>query len=92
MDIIKERLSREFDIDTIFTIPNVIYLVKLKDLTLERVKTGFNIIELIKSGLYKELLIILKITENLEEDKNLKDEHLVEKYTSVLKDRLIVRS
>jgi translation elongation factor EF-4 len=39
MDIIKERLSREFDIETIFTIPNVIYLVKLKDLTLEKIRT-----------------------------------------------------
>jgi translation elongation factor EF-4 len=30
MDIIKERLRREFDIETIFTTPSVVYLVELK--------------------------------------------------------------
>lgn len=92
MDIIKERLSREFDIETIFTTPNVIYLVKLKDLTLEKVKTGFNVIELVKTWLYKEILNILEITKNSEEDKDLKDENLIEKYTDYLKNRLVVRS
>jgi len=49
MDIIKERISREHDVETIFTIPNVVYLVKLKILTLEKVKHGANIVELIKT-------------------------------------------
>ncbi|MFZ5341467.1 MAG: hypothetical protein ACOZBL_02720 [Patescibacteria group bacterium] len=39
MDIIKERLRREYDMNTIFTIPNVVYLVRLKMFTLEKVKS-----------------------------------------------------
>jgi translation elongation factor EF-4 len=30
MDIVKERLSREYGIDTLFTTPTVAYLVKAK--------------------------------------------------------------
>ena len=33
MDIIKERLSREYDVETLFTTPTVSYLVKAKTLT-----------------------------------------------------------
>lgn len=53
MDIIKERIYREYDVETIFTIPNVVYLVKLKNLTLEEVKTWANVVEVIKSWMYK---------------------------------------
>jgi len=38
MDIVKERLSREFDVETIFTVPNVVYLVKMKYLNYEKIK------------------------------------------------------
>ena len=49
MDIIRERLSREYDIETIFTIPNVAYLMQMKNLNHEKLKTGTNVIELISS-------------------------------------------
>ncbi len=51
MDIIKERLSREYDIETIFTTPTVIYLVKSKNLSIPPIKSQKNIKELRKSGL-----------------------------------------
>lgn len=56
MDIIKERLFREYGLDTIFTIPTVIYLVKSKNLSIPLIKTGMNFKELIQTGLYREIL------------------------------------
>ena len=43
MDIVKERLSREFGIETIFTTPNVVYIVKMKYLNhpLHQLKVSF---------------------------------------------------
>jgi len=38
MDIIKERLEREYDMETIFTTPTVSYLVKSKSLSLDIIK------------------------------------------------------
>jgi len=38
MDIIKERLSREFNMETIFTTPTVIYLVKAKAFNVPKIK------------------------------------------------------
>lgn len=55
MDIIKERILREYGIQTIFTIPNVIYLVKAKQFTLDVIKSGANIIDLIGTWLIKPL-------------------------------------
>lgn len=56
MDIIKERLRREYKLDTIFTIPTVMYLVKSKNLSLPMIKTGNNIKNLISTGLYETIL------------------------------------
>ncbi|GHW02588.1 hypothetical protein AGMMS50249_3740 [candidate division SR1 bacterium] len=56
MDIIKERLRREYKLDTIFTIPTVVYLVKSKNLSIQQIKTGNNIKSLIISGLYDTIL------------------------------------
>jgi translation elongation factor EF-4 len=56
MDIIKERLFREYGLDTIFTIPTVMYLVKSKNLSIPLIKTGMNIKGLIQTGLYQEIL------------------------------------
>lgn len=56
MDIIKERLFREYGLDTIFTIPSVIYLVKSKNLSLPQIKTWANIKALIQTGTYQQLL------------------------------------
>jgi translation elongation factor EF-4 len=56
MDIIKERLFREYGLDTIFTIPTVMYLVKSKNLSIPLIKTGMNIKGLVQTGLYQEIL------------------------------------
>jgi GTP-binding protein LepA len=56
MDIIKERLWREYKLDTIFTIPTVLYLVKSKNLSIPLIKTGNNIKNLIATGLYETVL------------------------------------
>ncbi|MDR0282644.1 MAG: hypothetical protein LBI53_05075 [Candidatus Peribacteria bacterium] len=55
MDIIKERLRREYGIDTIFTIPTVVYLVKSKNLSIPAIKTGNNLKNLISTGLYETI-------------------------------------
>ncbi len=68
MDIVKERLSREFDIETIFTTPNVVYIVKMKYLNYEKIKSWDNIMEFKKSGLWKE---IVKFIHNIKSDKEL---------------------
>lgn len=49
MDIVKERLFREYGMETIFTIPTVVYLVKSKNLSLPQIKSGSNIQSLITS-------------------------------------------
>ncbi len=103
MDIIKERLSREYNLETIFTTPTVVYLVKSKQLNIEIIKSGQNIKELLKTGYfahilkhelpaeeYKELAPLLQDTENdiLSETELL----IKEKYEEILKPRMLVRS
>lgn len=56
MDIVKERLSREYNMETIFTIPTVIYLIKTKNLSLDQIKSWSNITSLLKTWLYKQIL------------------------------------
>lgn len=56
MDIIKERLSREFDLETIFTTPTVRYLVRGKKFTSEKYTIGTNVMELVKSNMYKFII------------------------------------
>ena len=56
MDIIKERIKREYNIETIFTIPNVVYLIKCKNLNYESVKTGTNLLELRDTGLWHHIV------------------------------------
>ena len=56
MDIVKERLSREFWIETIFTTPNVVYIVKMKNLSIPKIKSWDNIMWFKKSALWKELV------------------------------------
>ncbi len=57
MDIVKERLSREYNMETIFTIPTVVYLIKSKNLSLDPIKSWSNISALIKTGMYKHILM-----------------------------------
>jgi len=56
MDIVKERLSREYGIETIFTNPTVIYLIKTKELWLLQIKTWKNIKDLKQSQFDKYIL------------------------------------
>ena len=49
MDIIKERLQREYNMDTIFTTPTVTYLVKTNRGKHPKVLAGENITDLIQS-------------------------------------------
>ncbi|MCF7834574.1 hypothetical protein K9M48_00765 [Candidatus Gracilibacteria bacterium] len=56
MDIIKERLYREYKIETIFTIPTVVYLIKSKNLSILQIKSGNNVETIIKTGFYKQIL------------------------------------
>jgi len=56
MDIIKERISREYGIETIFTTPTVIYLVKSKNLSLTKIKSGQNVKELEESNIDQYIL------------------------------------
>jgi len=56
MDIIKERLEREYDMETIFTTPTVSYLVKSKSLSLDIIKEWKNIADLLETWLRKYVL------------------------------------
>jgi GTP-binding protein LepA len=70
MDIVKERLLREYNIGTIFTTPTVTYLVQVKSKKDPLVSSGQNITDLHASGLYKNILTHLwhkQISENLHE-------------------------
>lgn len=95
MDIIKERLRREYDMNTIFTIPNVVYLVRLKMFTLEKVKSWLNVAELIKSGMYKHILKYEKVFQNSAQELELDsmwESAVFQKYWDVLSKWLLVRS
>ena len=56
MDIVKERLAREYNMDTIFTIPTVVYLIKSKNLSIDTIKTWANTATLLTTGMYKHIL------------------------------------
>ena len=90
MDIIKERLDREYGTQTIFTIPNVVYLVRMKNYKHEAVKTGTNIDDLITSGLRKHVVISETKDKKLETD--LDPSAIREHYHDILREWLIVRS
>ena len=56
MDIVKERLSREYNMETIFTIPTVIYLVKAKNVPSDMIKSWSNVKKILGTGMYKYIL------------------------------------
>ncbi|MFZ2150451.1 MAG: GTP-binding protein [Candidatus Absconditicoccaceae bacterium] len=89
MDIIKERLSREYNIETIFTIPTVVYLVKSKLLTIPQIKSGNNIQNLIKSGFYKHILSYSKLP--IPDPKLLEDQIQASDLDKNIKEELIPR-
>lgn len=104
MDIVKERLSREFGIETIFTTPNVVYIAKLKSLSHEKIKSWQNVPELLSSWLYKYIydyeteLLDIQINNNLTDEDMTNLMNVAEKkeiYTqieTVLSKRVIIRS
>ncbi len=59
MDIVRERLSREFWVETIFTTPTVPYLVKIKNKWSEYIKTWRNVIDLVETWLWSEVFNLL---------------------------------
>ncbi len=75
MDIVKERLSREFQLETIFTTPNVVYIVKLRNLSLDKVKHWDNIVEFKKTWLWKELV---KAQHNIVNEKIIEERFVLE--------------
>ncbi len=83
MDIVKERLSREFDLETIFTVPNVVYLAKMKYLNYDKIKHWDNIMEFKKTWLWKELV---KTHFNIVSDKKIEDNFYIEWNKIVEKD------
>ena len=104
MDIVKERLAREFDIETIFTTPNVVYIAKLKNKQHDKIKSGQNIPEILQSWLYKyiydyeEELLDLQISYDLTDETmanlmniaELKEAYV--KISELLERRVIIRS
>jgi GTP-binding protein LepA len=85
MDIIKERLSREYTIDTIFTTPTVTYLIKAKILKDPRIVAWTNSKELIESGLCEYILTDTK-------RRTMAHEEIAAQYGEELKPRLAVKS
>ncbi len=49
MDIVKERLSREYGMETIFTTPTVTYILKLKYLKHDKIVSEMNVKELVRT-------------------------------------------
>jgi len=95
MDIIKERLSREYNVETIFTIPNVAYLVKLKTFNDDRIVAGSNIIDLVKSWLYVHILTneIGKLSqEDLAFIQHNPDHAIQDRFKDLLRPWLLIRS
>lgn len=92
MDIVKERLFREYWVETIFTTPNVIYLVKLKITNFPKVKSWENVLELVKTWMYKTILEVNWIKFSPEELADMYDIEIINKYNDVLKDWMLVRA
>ena len=92
MDIIKERLSREYGIETLFTTPTVAYLVKAKGFGDERFKSGRNVIEMVVSGLFIHVVNDFASGLSVEQYEDYSDHQLADTYTKELHDRLVVRS
>ena len=95
MDIIKERLSREYDSETIFTTPTVSYIVKVKNFRVDDVSTWRNITILIATGLFKHIISDFTgiLTQEQEEFITTHtNDQIADKYGEQLRPRLAVRS
>lgn len=78
MDIIKERLKREYMVETIFTIPNVIYLLKLKNTNHEKIKSWMNISD-IKNLWLKKIIFQIENLQNENENEKVLQNRIVAK-------------
>jgi len=87
MDIVRERLKREFDMQTIFTIPTVVYLVKSKSTSLDVIKSGKNLQGLIKGDYRQEVVKF----ETGQMPPQLSEDQIRQKYGDILKPWLVVR-
>jgi len=91
MDIVKERLVREYGMETIFTTPTVTYVVKSRDLKHEQILSGKNIKQMIHSGL-REFLP----TETMPPDALIEwkyyEVNYDNEYEKELKPRLVIKS
>ena len=92
MDIVKERLSREYGIDTLFTTPTVAYLVKAKWRQDERFKSGRNVIEMITSTLFIHVLGKFSPWLSIDTYEGQTDHDLANRYEKELHDWIVVRS
>ncbi len=93
MDIIKERISREFNLETIFTTPTVVYLVKSKTPAVDKIKSWANITELAKTWYYRPILLANWISQQeIDKTKDFSVWEILEKYWNMLKLWMIVRA
>jgi len=90
MDIVKERLSREYNMETIFTIPTVVYLIKTKNLSLDPIKSWANITSLFKTWLYKQILGLTTTDEDVDTRKTELTPWLVVKSWSDMIDQWLI--
>lgn len=91
MDIIKERLSREYNIETIFTTPTVAYLVKAKNKSLDIIKSGSTTQVLIKTWYWKTVLELEGELSFLDFE-NLSTDQILDKYSEILNWWILVNS
>ena len=67
MEIIKERLKREYDVETIFTTPSVVYLVQVRSSSLAfQISGGNNVTWLLKWDWWKYILEYLYSSDLLD--------------------------
>lgn len=92
MDIIKERLSREYGIETLFTTPTVAYILKAKWWTDERFKSGRNVIEMVTSGLFIHVVGDFANGLDINQYEGQTDHALAVRYEQDLRPWIVVRS
>ena len=90
MDIVKERLSREYNMETIFTIPTVVYLIKSKNLSWEPIRSWSNITTLLKTWMYKYILGLPTTYEQAEQKREELTPWLVVKSWSDMIDQWLI--
>lgn len=92
MDIIKERLRREYNMETIFTTPTVTYLVKSRDFKDERILSQSNVRAVIDAWLHEYVLSVDKYIEIEDDPESITLEYKAEKLAEDLKQWLLVKS